>query len=135
MDKPKFSPSDPFMFLHKVVKTLQRKQSFLIKECFFFLTFFFFTYCWDVYMQLPSVHIQIHSFSFFKSAEIGCHFCLLHGLALQIAQALHKLNALVIFATHESLFSRLQIQLLKSSFSQQSPVWKTNIADGKAAID
>lgn len=86
-------------------------------------------------MQSPSVHIQIHSFSLFKSAEIGCHFCLLHGLALQVAQALHELNALVILAAHKGLLSRLQVQLLESSFSQEPPAWETNSAQGKAAME
>ena len=72
--------------------------------------------------HLPSVHIQIHPFRLLEPAEVGSHLCLLHGLALQVAQALHKLNALVIFATHKRLFCSVQIQFLKSCFSEQAPI-------------
>lgn len=68
--------------------------------------------------SLPSVHIKIHSFSLFEPAEVGSHLCLLHGLTLQVAQALHKLDALVILAAHKRLFGCVQIQFLKSCFSQ-----------------
>ena len=67
--------------------------------------------------HLPSVHIQIHPFRLLKPTEVGSHLCLLHGLTLQVAQALHKLNALVIFATHKRLLCSVQIQFLKSCFS------------------
>lgn len=70
---------------------------------------------------VPAIHVQVHPFSFLKSAKVSCHFCLLHGLALQVAQALDKLNALVVFAANKGLLSRLQIQFLEGCLSQETP--------------
>lgn len=68
--------------------------------------------------SLPSVHIKIHSFSLFEPAEVGSNLHLLHGLTLQVAQAPHELDALVILAAHKCLLGCVQIQFLKSCFSQ-----------------
>lgn len=71
--------------------------------------------------NVPAVHIQVHPLSFLKPAEVSCHLGLLHGLALQVAQPLDKLDALVVFAADEGLFSRLQIQFLEGRLSQKAP--------------
>lgn len=77
----------------------------------------------DVIRQnVPAIHIQVHPLSFLKAPEVSRHLRLFHGLVLQVAQALDKLNALVVFATDEGLLSRPQIQFLEGSLSQQTPV-------------
>lgn len=71
--------------------------------------------------NLPSVHVQIHPFRFLKPAKVGDNLSLLHRLTLQVPQALHKLDALVILAAHERLLGRVQVQLLQGGLSQQAP--------------
>lgn len=75
----------------------------------------------QIWLKVPAIHIQVHPLSFLKAAEVSCHLRLFHWLTLQVAQALDKLNALVVFAADEGLFSRLQIQFLEGCLSQQSP--------------
>lgn len=62
-----------------------------------------------MWLSVPAIHVQVHAFSFLKPAEVSCHLSLFHGFVLQVAQALDKLNALVVFATDEGLLSRLQV--------------------------
>lgn len=75
-----------------------------------------------IWQNAPAIHIQVHPLSFLKASEVSRHLRLFHGLVLQVAQALDKLNALVVFATDEGLFSRPQIQFLEGGLSQQTPM-------------
>lgn len=75
----------------------------------------------QTWLNVPAIHVQVHPLRFLEAAEVSCHLRLLHGLALQVAQALDKPDALVVFATDEGLFSRLQIQFLEGRLSQQTP--------------
>lgn len=71
--------------------------------------------------RVPAIHVEVHALSFLKAAEVSCHLRLLHGLALQFVQVFDELNARVVFAMDESLFSHLQVQFVQSCFGQQPP--------------
>ena len=82
----------------------------------------------------PAVHVQVHPLSLFKPPKVGCHLGLFHGLTLQVSQAFHKLNALVVLAADEGLLCSLQVQLLERSLGQQSPKrqetgWQANYSE------
>lgn len=68
-------------------------------------------------LNVPAIHIQVHSLSFLKPAKVSRHLSLFHGLTLQVAQTLDKLNALIIFTVDKGLLSCPQIQLLQSCLS------------------
>lgn len=70
---------------------------------------------------VPAVHVQVHPLSLLKPAEVSSYLGLFHGFTLQVAQSLHKFNALVVSTAHKRLFSHLQIQLLQRCFCQQTP--------------
>lgn len=70
---------------------------------------------------VPAVHVQVHPLGLLEPAEVRRHLGLLHGLTLQVSQALDKLDALVVFAADEGLLGRLQVQLLQSRLRQQTP--------------
>ena len=67
---------------------------------------------------LPAIHVQVHSLGLLEPAEVGRHLGLFHGFALQVAQALDELDALVVLTADKSLLSRLQVQLLEGRLGQ-----------------
>lgn len=56
---------------------------------------------------LPSIHLQVHPFSVFKSLKVCSHLCILLGAGIQQLEPLHKLDALVVTAAHKCLFCHL----------------------------
>lgn len=66
----------------------------------------------------PAVHIQVHPLRLLEAAKVSHHLGLLHGLALQVAEPLDKLDTLVVFTADEGLLRSLQVQLLKSCLCQ-----------------
>lgn len=76
----------------------------------------------QIWLNVPAIHIKVHSLCFLKLPKVSYYLRLFHGIALQFLQPFDKLNARVVFAVDKGLFSHLQIKFVECCLSQKMPV-------------